>query len=215
MDKRFFLALFLSLIAIAISQLLFPPVKRTSSNPAADSLLGEKSTASSTQPMTVRPSPAEARATTVSQTRVAVATTPTGPAPLAAETATVTTPRAIYKFSNVGAAPVSIVIRDYKNRSAQGGLVDLGAPGSPLVSYRLVTPTDTADLAEVVFKLARTKNSRGDENLVYNASVKNLGVSITYLVSNDTAASYVLRVDGRVTGTNGISYLITELPRTL
>ncbi len=124
-------------------------------------------------------------------------------------------PRAIYKFSNVGAAPVSIVIRDYKNRSARGGLVDLGAPGSPLVSYRLVTPTDTADLAEVAFKLARTKNSKGDENLVYNASVKNLGVSITYSVSNDTAASYVLRVDGRVTGTNRISYLITELPRTL
>ena len=153
MDKRFFLALFLSLIAIAISQLLFPPVKRTSSNPAADSLLGGKSTSSSTQPMTVRPSPAEARATTVSQTRVAVATTPTGPAPLAAETTTVNTPRAIYKFSNVGAAPVSIVIRDYKNRSARGGLVDLGAPGAPLLSYRLVTSTDTADLAQVPFKL--------------------------------------------------------------
>src|SRR5437667_1938161 len=214
MDKRFFLALFLSLIAIAISQLLFPTVRPRSSSGAADSTSGRKSSVSSKRPTAVQPPLSQAPETAVLQNR-ALTAMPGGAGYTVAETATVTTPRAIYKFSNVGAAPVSIVIRDYKNRSARGGLVDLGAPGSPLVSYRLVTPTDTADLAEVVFKLARTKNSRGDENLVYNASVKHLGVSITYSVSNDTAASYVLRVDGRVTGTNGISYLITELPRTL
>jgi len=214
MDKRFFLALFLSLIAIAISQLLFPTVRPRSSSGAADSTSRRKSSVSSRRPTAVQPPLSQVAETAVLQNRAPTAT-PGGAGYPVAETTTVTTPRAIYKFSNVGAAPVSIVIRDYKNRSARGGLVDLGAPGSPLVSYRLVTPTDTADLAEVVFKLARTKNSRGDENLVYNASVKHLGVSITYSVSNDTAASYVLRVDGRVTGTNGISYLITELPRTL
>jgi YidC/Oxa1 family membrane protein insertase len=216
MDKRFFLALFLSLIAIAISQLLFPTVKPTSSGRATDSTAGGKSTASSTQPTTVQPSPSQVPEPVVSQTRGAIATIGP-PTHVVAETTTVSTPKAIYKFSSVGAAPVSIVIRDYKNRSARGGLVDLGAPGSPLVSYRLVTPTDTADLAEVLFKLARAKNSRGDESLVYSASVKNLAVLITYSVSSDTAASYVLRVDGRVTGTNGngTAYLITELPRTL
>src|SRR6266571_8278280 len=182
MDKRFFLALFLSLIAIAISQLLFPTVRPTASRRATDSTSGGKTSASSTQSTSVQLPLSQAPETAVSQTQGTVAAAG-GAVRSVAEATTVSTPKAIYKFSNVGAAPISIVIRDYKNRSARGGLVDLGAPGSPLVSYRLVTPTDTADLAEVVFKLARTKNSRGDENLVYNASVKNLGVSITYSVS--------------------------------
>src|SRR6266566_4292144 len=214
MDKRFFLALFLSLIAIAISQLLFPTVRPTASRRATDSTSSGETSASSRQSTSVQLPLGQAPETVVSQTQATVGAAG-GAVRSVAEMTTVSTPKAIYKFSNVGAAPISIVIRDYKNRSARGGLVDLGVPGSPLVSYGVVTRTDTTDLAQVQFKLARTKNSRGDENLVYNASVKHLGVSITYSVSNDTAASYVLRVDGRVTGTNGISYLITELPRTL
>ena len=140
---------------------------------------------------------------------------PNSKAQPATETTVITTPKAIYKFSNVGAAPVSIVIRDYKNRSASGGLVDLGGPGSPLLSYQLVTPTDTADLAHVRFTLVRTRNAKRDETLTYNASVKNHDVSISYTVSQDTAASYAIHVDGRVTGAQAPAYLITELPRTL
>ena len=214
MDKRFFLALFLSLIAIAISQLLFPTVRPTASRRATDSTSGGETSASSTQSTSVQLPLGQAPETVVSQTQ-ATGGAAGGAVRSVAEMTTVSTPKAIYKFSNVGAAPISIVIRDYKNRSARGGLVDLGAPGSPLVSYGLVTRTDTTDLAQVQFRLTRTKNSRGDESLVYSASVKNLGVSIAYLVSSDTAASYVLRVDGRVTGANGTAYLITELPRTL
>ena len=134
---------------------------------------------------------------------------------LVAETTAVTTPRAIYKFSTAGGGPVSIVIRDYKNQSANGGLVDLGVPGSPLLSYQLITPTDTADLSQVPFALTRVRNDRGDETLTYNAAVKNLGVSISYTVSQDTAASYAIRVNGRVTGAQGPTYLIAELPKTL
>lgn len=128
---------------------------------------------------------------------------------------TVVTPKAIYKFSNIGAAPVSIVNRDYKNRSASGGLVDLGAPGSPLLSYKLITPTDTLDLSHVPFTLTRARNTKGDETLTYNATAKNLGVSISYTVSQDTAASYALHVDGRVAGAQKPAYLITALPGTL
>ena len=132
-----------------------------------------------------------------------------------AETTAVTTPKAIYRFSNVGAAPVSIVIRDYKNRSKNGGLVDLGVSGSPLLSYQLVTPTDTADLSLVPFALTQVRNAKGDQTLTYNASAKKLGVSISYTISQDTAASYAIRVAGRVTGAQGPAYLITELPKTL
>ncbi len=218
MDKRFFLALFLSLIVIAISQLLFPATKPTPSSQGAtgkDSVSGLNSTASSTQPLATKTLAAETSTAASSPVRAVVALTGNRPAQPLAETVAVNTPRAIYQFSNVGATPVSIVNRDYKNRSVSGGLVDLGVPGSSLLRYQLVTPTDTVDLSQVPFALTRVRNAKGDETLTYNASVKNLGVSISYSVSQDTAASYSTRVDGRVTGTQGTVYLVTELPRTL
>src|SRR5215208_1921393 len=210
MDKRFFLALFLSLIVIAISQLLFPPSKPAPSKQApaiADSTSQVGRTASSTSAVITT---AQAPVRAADQTPLT-----TGPRPQTGETETVITPKTIYKFSSVGAAPISVVMRDYKNRSPVGGLVDLGASGSPLLSYRLVTPTDTADLPQVAFTLVRTKSRDGDETLSYKASVRNLAISILYTIPRDTAADYALRVSGEVTGVQGTGYLITELPRTL
>src|SRR5450759_2318221 len=215
MDKRFFLALFLSLVVIAISQLLFPPTKPTPSSEGAigkDSISGLKNSASSTQLSTTQSSVVEAPATASSKGRTAKGSAQVRSTP---EATAVTTAKAIYKFSNIGAAPVSIVFRDYRNRSAKGGLVDLGISGSPLLSYQLVTPTDTTDLSQVPFALVRVRNTRGDETVTYNASKNNLGISISYTVSQDTTASYAIRVDGRVSGVQGPAYLIAELPRTM
>jgi YidC/Oxa1 family membrane protein insertase len=212
MDKRFFLALFLSLIVIAISQLLFPPprpVPNARGAIAKDSSSSPKAAASSTDTLVTK-------ASTVTPSQSQAAVVPSRPAALGtAETTAVSTPKAIYKFSNIGAAPVSIVMRDYKNRSPSGGLVDLAVAGSPLLGYRLVMPADTADLASVPFSLSRTKNINGEEILTYKALVKKLPISITYTVPADTTASYAIRVEGRVEGIQGQSYLITELPRSL
>jgi YidC/Oxa1 family membrane protein insertase len=218
MDKRFFLALLLSLAVIAISQLLFPSAKPTPSSQSTigtDSISAQKSTASSTQPAASQSVVVESPTTANSQNRGTVAAAGNAPALPVAEVATISTPKAIYRFSSLGAAPISIVNRDYKNRSANGGLVDLGVPGSPLLSYHLITPTDTVDLSRVPFALTQTRNANGDETLTYNASVKNLGVSISYAVSQDTAASYAVSVDGKLTGAQGPVFLITELPKTL
>jgi YidC/Oxa1 family membrane protein insertase len=212
MDKRFFLALFLSLIVIAISQLLFPPprpVPNARDVIAKDSSSTPKAAASSTETLVTK-------ASTVTPSQSQTAVVPSKAAvPGTAETTAVSTPKAIYKFSNIGAAPVSIVMRDYKNRSPSGGLVDLAVAGSPLLGYRLVMPTDTADLASIPFSLSRTKNITGEEILTYKALVKSLPISITYTVPTDTTASYAIRVEGRVEGIQGQSYLITELPRSL
>ncbi len=212
MDKRFFLALFLSLIVIALSQLLFPPAKPVTTPQAEitkDSTPTSRQAASSTQPSPAQ-APIAAPLLPGSATAILGAVTTT-----AVETTTVSTPKTIYRFSNVGAAPVSIVMRDYKNQSSSGGLVDLGVAGSSLLGYRLVTPIDTADLSRVPFSLSRARNEKGDEVLTYKATVKNLPVSITYSIPQDTAASYSMHVDGRVEGVQGQAYLITELPRTL
>ena len=213
MDKRFFLALFLSLIVIAVSQLLFPPPKPATVIPGAtarDSTAAINGAVSSTQPSaTTAPItvPSTPRAGSVTGSDTAVAVT--------AVTTTVTTAKAIYKFSNIGAAPVSVVSRDYRNRSGSGGPVDLSVGGSPLLGYRLVTPTDTTDLSRVPFSLSRAKNAKGDEILTYTALVKNRPVSITYSIPADTAESYVVHANGRVEGVQGQAYLVTELPKTL
>ena len=215
MDKRFFLALFLSLIVIAVSQLLFPPPKTapgSRSSPAADSVsrvkgAGVQAAASSTPP--------NANSTSAPLvTRVTPAATPTA-GQAAVETTTVNTSKAIYKFANVGAAPVSIVMRDYVNRSTSRGLVDLAAEGFPLLGYRLVVPGDTIDLSKIPFALSKASTGGGEELLTYKAVVKNDTVSITYAISQDTAASYTIGVDGRIKGPSGQAYLLIDLPRTL
>jgi len=212
MDKRFFLALFLSLIVIAISQLLFPPprpVPTARGLTAKDSSSAPKEAASSTETLVTK-----APTITPSQSRAAAVSSTTA-APGTAEITAVSTPKTTYKFSNIGAAPVSIVMRDYKNRSPSGGLVDLAIAGSPLLGYRLVMPADTADLVNVPFSLSRTTNAKGEEILTYKALVKNLPVSITYTVPADTTGSYAIRVEGHVEGIQGQSYLITQMPKSL
>ena len=216
MDKRFFLALFLSLIAIAVSQLLFPaakpgPSSRRNASAPDSTALGSAVSSSSTSPGAL-PSGVPAATNTVTtsnKTRLAAAVRPTS-----AETTTVTTQKAIYRFSSLGAAPVSIVVRDYKNRSTAGGLVQLGG-GNSLLAYRLLTPNDTADLSQIPFALSRSKSANGDENIAYDATIGTHKISISYLVSYDTSASYAVRVDGRVDGARSPAYLIIELPRTL
>ncbi len=212
MDKRFFLALFLSLIVIAVSQLLFPAPKPAPRSAATkDSTSVQQGAASSTAPLltqTPAPVPSQLPASTPVVRNIAAAT-------VAAETTTVTTAKAIYKFSSVGAAPAAVVMRDYTNRSPAGGLVSLVGSGSPLLGYRLVTPTDTADLSQVPFILSRTKSTSGDEILTYSASVKNRPVSVVYTIPADTVSSYAMHVDGHVEGVQGQGYLLTELPRTL
>src|SRR3982750_1321322 len=114
MDKRFFLALFLSLIVIAISQLLFPPTRPKSASQATitrDSAARE----ASTTPAAAITQRADSSVSAVRASRTVSARPDTmhGIQAATIETTIVTVPKAIYRFSSVGAAPVSAVIRDY------------------------------------------------------------------------------------------------------
>ncbi len=205
MDKRFFLALFLSLIVIALSQVLFPTPKRVRTTVVPGDTVSRSTPApSSTAPVpttdSVRP---RASRDSLEITVSAVA-----------ETTAVSTPKATYTFSNVGASPVSIVIRDYENRSISGGLVDLALPGQSLLGFRLVASGDTVDLRRIPFSLTRAGDT-SRETLTYNASVGNYQTAITYEISRDTAASYVMNVSGRVIGTQGETYVLVDLPASL
>jgi YidC/Oxa1 family membrane protein insertase len=205
MDKRFFLALFLSLVVIAISQFLFPPAKPTPTATRAD-------TTNAAQPV----APAVVPAATPTGRPAVAASSDSMPVPTAAvgESTTVTLPKVSYTFSNIGAAPVSVVIRGYQNRSPTGGLVDLALPGSPLLGFRLATGNDTLDFRRVPFALTRTSDAR-QETLTYSATVDRSTMAITYTIPRDTAASYSMQVSGRVTGPDSRPYVLIDLPSTL
>ena len=207
MDKRFFLALFLSLIVIAISQVLFPTARPPVTPPAGvDSTARRSPVASSSTPA----SPVA----TSTRPAAPVADSVSAPVPATAESTVVTLPKAVYTFSNIGAAPVSMVIREYQNRSPSGGLVDLALPGLPLLGFRLATPGDTLDMRRIPFSLARSSDAQR-ELLTYSATVENYPVAITYAIPRDTAASYTMQVSGRVTNTNGPAYVLVDLPSSL
>src|SRR2546430_4602072 len=217
MDKGFFRALILSLSAIAVSQILFPPAKPLPSsqrNGAVKDSGPVRSSVSSTVDSSSIGGRTGILASELSRTeptKGAIAST----ARSVAETTIVTTPRAIYKFSNVGANPVSVVVRDYKNRSGTDGPVQMGSPGNPRLSYRLITPTDTADLSQISFALTRAQNGNGDQTLAYSGSVGPHLVSISYVMPRDTSLSYIVRVDGQVSNVQSPAYLITDLPKTM
>jgi len=212
MDKRFFLALFLSLVVIALSQLLFPPPKPVPSSQRSanlsDSTTRVNAAASSTQKTAGSP----ASPTTTS---VAAPSSTATAAPGVAETFSAITPKAVYTFSNVGAVPVSVVLRDYKNRSVTSGPVAFGAPGNPVMGYRLITPTDTVDLSKLAFAPSHTTGANGDEVVTYATTAGSHTISISYTIPHDTSASYLIRVDGRISGAQSPAYLITALPKTI
>src|SRR5947209_19593028 len=99
MDKRFFLALFLSLIVIAVTQLVFPSAepaptarnaKDSTAHTASSTLSGPSATAASTPTAT----PTRSDSAGTSPSKVAVVDT----AVVVAETTVVETPKATYRF---------------------------------------------------------------------------------------------------------------------
>jgi YidC/Oxa1 family membrane protein insertase len=200
MDKRFFLALLLSLVVVAISQVLFPsaakrpPAAATqTAAPVADSM-GRVDVPAPTGPSTAARAATDTAAATTQEDRT-----------------TITTEKAIYTFSNVGASPVSLVMKDYANRASPGGRVDLATPGAKLLSYRLVVGADTISLEKTPFSTAQQTATDGQPTLTYAATVNGIPVDIVYTFAK---TAYVFHVSATVGGSTG-SYLLTSLPKTL
>src|SRR6476619_6242628 len=113
MEKRYFLALLLAAAVVAITQILFP-VSRPASTPS------RSKTAIAVADSGVRPDLANPPIISPQATQPVI-TSPAGDSssniPLVVnktpEVVTISTPRSSYKFTNVGAAPLSIVLSSY------------------------------------------------------------------------------------------------------
>ncbi|MEP6904468.1 MAG: membrane protein insertase YidC [Gemmatimonadales bacterium] len=212
MEKRYFLALLLAAAVVAITQLLFPV-----SRPATTTGTKRDSAAK------IVASPADISPQTVQQTRkpdsvVAAAFAQPRSAPdssLASEPAQVTaveTSRSIYRLSNLGAVPISIDLKQYKSLAPSGGAVELGTSGQPLLKYALVSGADTVALDKIPFHVSQSGNPASGGELVYDATVNNVRVTIAYAFVPD---SYVVRIKGRVEGAGNRAFLLTQLPMSL
>lgn len=211
MDKKLLIALLLTAIVVAVTPILFPTPRRT---PPVTSAV--------TPTQNVEP---------VTSERSLPATSPTAPlvvgsvidtsvisplvqsvTPTRSEVTTVSTMTTEYQFTNIGAAPVSAVFREYRNLGPARGPVDLRIPGRPLLRYSLVSKGDTIPLYATAFQLSSSQNSGGNKVLTYRASVNDVGVVIAYEIAPD---SYSIAVNGRIEGVTGLTYLLVDLPSSL
>jgi YidC/Oxa1 family membrane protein insertase len=208
MEKRYFLALLLAAAVVAITQIVFPVAR-----PAAKANGKSDTTISSTQPRESQDNAIALPAKSDSPPPVKPVDSTMLAANSTAEIATLETSWSTYRFSNIGATPVSIVLKQYKNLAAAGGMVDLGIPGQPLLRYSLVLNGDTLHLDRVPFQPRLAGSPVGGGTLVYEAAVgTGLRVTIAYEVVPN---SYVVRVKGKIDGTNGNAFLLAQLPTSL
>ncbi|MDQ3173949.1 MAG: YidC/Oxa1 family insertase periplasmic-domain containing protein, partial [Acidobacteriota bacterium] len=220
-NKRLSLALLLTAAVVAVTPILFPTARRS---PA---------------PVTTRSDSVVAGATTTGNTPSTIGSTATTPAvasssvaadslsrdttaggdsaaaagkPVQSEITAVVTNNSTYRFTNIGAAPVSVVMTGYRNLTPAGGLVELKSAGQQLLRYSVVTRGDTIALDRVPFVLTLADSTEGPRSLNYAAVADGLTIGISYAFVPNT---YVVNVTGTIEGATGPTYLLADLPSTL
>jgi YidC/Oxa1 family membrane protein insertase len=205
MDKRLSIALLLTAIVVAVTPILFPTPKRAP-QPASASGVKKNSALAVSAPVPNQSAPSAVASVVDTTADVAPVTT-------RAEVTTVETTRSIYRFSNLGAVPISVVMKEYRSLSpsVKGQPVDLHVAGQSLLRYSLVIQHDTIPLSGTSFQLSRSAGAEGSTLLTYRAVVSGIPVAISYDISRDR---YVVRTAGRIE-TTGTAYLLVEMPTRL
>jgi YidC/Oxa1 family membrane protein insertase len=121
------------------------------------------------------------------------------------ETTVVQVPTTSYRFSNQGATLIGVELNQYKALTPDGGRVEMARDGEPLLRYRLALERDTIVLDDVSFQMERTEKS-----LTYEATIRDAQLAISYTFVPD---SYLVRVDGTISGIDGPSAVVIDLPR--
>src|SRR4051794_26607743 len=132
MDKRFFIALGLSIVLMVLVQRVFP-------TPAKKPVPGQQASPTAQASPTSRPTQAGAQTPSAAAPLVErLDTAQSAPTPGAGDTVVVRTPRLVYRFGTVGAAPVGVTVSGFKSmRPGTQGPVELTRPGTPLVRFQL------------------------------------------------------------------------------
>lgn len=219
MDKRLSIALLLTALVVAVTPILFPTPRKASTGISAAKTDSSVVANNVAQPGATAPA-------TAPQTGTIPVTTPIGvTAPINGDSATsvvtppvqpqataIATPRAVYRFSNMGASLVSATMRGYKNLATKKGDVELHALNSPLVNFALVVNRDTVSLGRIPFVVSQDKPDTTATSVTYTGTVAGSNISISYKVDQQ---HYLMHVAGRVDGGTSPAYLLISLPSSL
>ena len=127
-----------------------------------------------------------------------------------AETLSVETQRASYRFSTVGGTPIGVRLREYKALNRDSGSVELVRDSVPLVALSLVSDRDTISLERTVFTTTEGNSSPDSDSLVFRGLTPTGEAALTYRLDRE---GYLLRVEGQVPAST--RELIITLPRGL
>lgn len=120
---------------------------------------------------------------------------------------------AVYRFTNVGAAPVAVTLVKYPARAAgTTGAVALRHGTDPLLRFLIVSGRDTLPLDRTAFRGALAYAADSTAIVTYAATIGTTPVSITYTVPR---TGYMSRVSGTVGATGEHAYLLIGLPSGL
>jgi YidC/Oxa1 family membrane protein insertase len=232
MDKRLFLALLLTALVVVMTPIVFPtprpmralpdtsaaigvPAPGVGAQPGAQpGATGERTPISSIDAARSIEAAEAARRTPVDAGRVTT---------VAAETTVVQAGGSTYRFINPGAAPVSVVLDDFRSLRPGGrGNVDLVRPGDQLLRYRVVIGADTIALDTIPMRASVRTGPRGEQIVTYASSPLTVSgggtvpsVTLMYTIppGGDT---HLAVVEGRVDGAlPNRAVVLVDLPRTL
>jgi len=207
MEKRFFLALLLTGVVVAVTPLLMPkpPVP-------APSMVAKDSAAAAAAAAPVATTSAAPSAVAPAGSATDARQTPAGTAIAAvpAETVLVQTPLSTIAFNSLGAAPFSVRVDSYPalNTGAKGPVV-LKHGREPLLRYRVITAGDTLAFDQSVFAVSRPA-APGDSTVVFTATRGAATLRVEYHVARDT---YVARTIVSLQGVSAPAFLLVDMPR--
>ncbi|MEO6209281.1 MAG: YidC/Oxa1 family insertase periplasmic-domain containing protein [Gemmatimonadaceae bacterium] len=128
------------------------------------------------------------------------------------DTLSVVTLKATYYFTPMGAAPLDVVLNDYRVMpKASNRNVKLGRPHVPLLSYAVLRGRDTLELDKVKFSVDTIAHS-AIPGIAFVADVQGARVSIAYAFNGE---GYLANVRGSVKGIDSTSVLLIRMHKGL
>ena len=210
MDKRLLIALLLTAIVVAVTPMLFPTPRKTAPPASAPAVIPSAANRS-TQAVTAPPSVTQPVVSAPAPSR-ADSVTAVAPGLPANNLTTVTTAKTTYQFSTLGAAPVAVTMREYKNLSPVKGVVKLSVPGQTLLRYSLVMQGDTIPLQSIPFQLSESQGTSGQKVLTYRGAINGADIAIAYDISPDR---YMFKVSGRIENARSPAFLLIDMPSSM
>ncbi len=156
MDKRLSIALLLTALIVAVTPILFPTPRKTPATSTTVSAQAGTSSSAAAAPLAVTNSGVVSRNQTGNTPNVPATTAPGVVVPVSEQLTAVNTAKSAYRFTSVGASPVGIGMRGYRNLATRRGEVDLHAPGRALLNFAIVANKDTTRLDRVPFPLTQS-----------------------------------------------------------